>query len=393
MCNAGDRFSNSRLPELPRPAFGGFEIGVHRPDEVTSRARYPGPDRPYRNAADAGGFGVVASNDLGQNEGDPAVGSKRFEQQPAIDVPVETALRLDQGLHLQCELAAAYSAVNLCSTHPAGDRQQPSPDWGIAAEARQRPECAQESLLREVICTGSVDKIGAEPPHIGVGGLDEPGEGLSVAVAGVPREDREVVHHEQQRMRRSWSDLFRCPRELFADCRALQGMTCERVREGLSAGMDDELPAGAAPHVAEHLADCADCRRWQESAYAVTRRVRVRSALPDSDAPTRIVAAVRVDARRRRVRRYWLGFGSSVVVAGVLQLVATVPMLMIARSHTSGGGRLHTLGMVELTIGAGFFAGALVVLWRDRGTASPDVIRLDGATVRGTEGSRVSDVA
>jgi predicted anti-sigma-YlaC factor YlaD len=134
----------------------------------------------------------------------------------------------------------------------------------------------------------------------------------------------------------------------------------------VSAGIDEGLDDLTRERVAAHLAGCHPCRSWQELAHLVTRRTRMSLATAPPTLVARLSAAVREDARRRRVRRYWLGVARAVVLAGLLQLLATVPLLVLARSHTSGGSRVHVLGLVELAIGAGFFIGALVVLWQQR---------------------------
>jgi anti-sigma factor RsiW len=169
---------------------------------------------------------------------------------------------------------------------------------------------------------------------------------------------------------------------------------CNSVREAISALLDGEVPTLAAGSVEQHLAGCGGCRDWQATAYRVSRRLRVQGTVPAPDAVADVIGAVRADRRRRRLRRSWLRFGSAVVGAGLVQLLVTVPLLMIAHRHPDGGGPLDLLGATELVIGAGFFLGALVVLWRDRGAASPDVVSLDErSTGRAPTASSTSEVA
>lgn len=143
-------------------------------------------------------------------------------------------------------------------------------------------------------------------------------------------------------------------------------MKCEPVREAISAAIDGEVATVAPPRVDAHLAGCESCRQWQEAAHAATRLTRLGLALPDPGLAGRLVSAVESERRRIRVRRYWLRFVAAVVTAGVIQALVTVPMLYAARSRTSGGSRVHSLGLAELAIGAAFFVGALLVLWRER---------------------------
>lgn len=152
-------------------------------------------------------------------------------------------------------------------------------------------------------------------------------------------------------------------------------MRCESAREAISADLDGELPPRDGDRVAAHVASCPSCLRWREQAQLMTRRVRVGGALPEPERVAAVLAAVRDEQRRRRTRRCWLAVAFAVVGAGLVQLLATVPMLMLARGHTGGGGLLHQLGLVELGIGAGFFVGAVVVLWRERDRASLTVVR------------------
>jgi predicted anti-sigma-YlaC factor YlaD len=169
---------------------------------------------------------------------------------------------------------------------------------------------------------------------------------------------------------------------------------CVSVREALSAELDNEPATLGREHVDAHLAGCLSCRQWQDLAHVVTRRTRVGSALPTPGLSDRLVAGVRSEVRRRRRRHYWLLFARGVIVAGLLQVLATVPLLVMARGHTSGGGRVHVLGLVELTIGAGFFVGALVVLWRDRDKITLEAVRTAelAAPNRG-DARRISEVA
>ncbi|GAB7035167.1 zf-HC2 domain-containing protein [Streptomyces sp. NPDC021749] len=52
-------------------------------------------------------------------------------------------------------------------------------------------------------------------------------------------------------------------------------MHCAPLRTALSARLDgEELPPGLTPHQLDgHLAGCADCRRWERQARALSARV------------------------------------------------------------------------------------------------------------------------
>jgi predicted anti-sigma-YlaC factor YlaD len=169
-------------------------------------------------------------------------------------------------------------------------------------------------------------------------------------------------------------------------------VNCAAARTAVSTGIDEGLDDLTRERAAAHLADCQPCRSWQELAHVVTRRTRMSLATAPPTLAAQLGAAVQADVRRRRVRRYWLGVARAVALAGLLQLLATVPLLVLARTHTSGSSRVHVLGLVELAIGAGFFIGALVVLWQQR-----DLQVLELAPIGRTAASRaatdVSEVA
>jgi predicted anti-sigma-YlaC factor YlaD len=74
---------------------------------------------------------------------------------------------------------------------------------------------------------------------------------------------------------------------------------CAEYREALSARLDgeDELAERAA--VDAHLATCADCARWAESAAAVTRLARMSTVAPGAGVGDEVLAAAPGPGRRR----------------------------------------------------------------------------------------------
>jgi Putative zinc-finger len=159
----------------------------------------------------------------------------------------------------------------------------------------------------------------------------------------------------------------------------LSVVRCAAVRETISAAMDGDGPPVAREHIDAHLGSCASCRRWQELAHVVTRRTRLGGPLPPPELGDQLMTVLLEDARRRKTRRHWIAVARAVAGAGLLQLMATAPLLLLARNHTSGSDRVHVLGLVELAIGAGFFLGALVVLWRERDQSVLSATRWDEA--------------
>jgi predicted anti-sigma-YlaC factor YlaD len=86
---------------------------------------------------------------------------------------------------------------------------------------------------------------------------------------------------------------------------------CRRVREHLSAAIDGEVSDEMPGALARHLRDCADCRRFEQGAMAVSRhlRISVLEPVPDLTGPilesiaalSQVTAEVR-DPHRRGVR-------------------------------------------------------------------------------------------
>ena len=157
-------------------------------------------------------------------------------------------------------------------------------------------------------------------------------------------------------------------------------MNCDQARECLSAGIDGESAVVSREHLAGHLGRCASCREWQELAHAMTRSVRLGSAVPSSTLPGRIVEAVARDARQRRNRRYWLAVSCAVAAAGLLQLLATVPLLVLTHTERPGSDASQILGVTEAIIGAAFFLGALAVLWKSRDRSTIEVVAMPKAS-------------
>jgi len=78
--------------------------------------------------------------------------------------------------------------------------------------------------------------------------------------------------------------------------------------------------------------------------------------------------AIALDLERRRAHRQWAVAAALVAVSGVVQLVVSLPLLLVAGSaHRSPGWEV----LLELVVGSSFFAGALGVLWHTRTAAEP----------------------
>ncbi|MEE6263213.1 zf-HC2 domain-containing protein [Plantactinospora sonchi] len=150
-------------------------------------------------------------------------------------------------------------------------------------------------------------------------------------------------------------------------------MGCEQYREALSARLDGEEEVAERAATERHLAGCAECRAWLESATTLNRYART-SLVPA--APLEI-DQVLLDAapgpRRARLgRALWIALG----VVGVAQFllgaaqIAGVGVVDTAHSHgleaVLGGGPnhlWHESAAWNVALGAGF---AWIALRRTR---------------------------
>ncbi|UZJ32681.1 zf-HC2 domain-containing protein [Streptomyces endophytica] len=84
-------------------------------------------------------------------------------------------------------------------------------------------------------------------------------------------------------------------------------MHCAPLRTALSARLDgEELPPGLTPRLLDdHLAGCADCRRWEARARALSARVAQASAeaarAPEAGGDPATVEALLAGLRSRPV--------------------------------------------------------------------------------------------
>ena len=102
-------------------------------------------------------------------------------------------------------------------------------------------------------------------------------------------------------------------------------MNCETCREAISARLDGEVSELSSELVDVHLADCADCRQFEQRAMIMNRRLRVGVAAPMVDRTERIVNAV-VNAgsgwRLDLVRALLVGLAAVEIVTGAMTLFA-----------------------------------------------------------------------
>ncbi|MFD4366990.1 zf-HC2 domain-containing protein [Rhodococcus sp. NPDC058521] len=80
-------------------------------------------------------------------------------------------------------------------------------------------------------------------------------------------------------------------------------MDCSLAREALSARIDGEREPVPSARTDEHLDSCAQCRAWYASTTALTRELRVGSAVRTPDLTSDILDAVGVPVPRTRPQR------------------------------------------------------------------------------------------
>ncbi|MEU8821894.1 zf-HC2 domain-containing protein [Actinoplanes sp. NPDC048796] len=149
-------------------------------------------------------------------------------------------------------------------------------------------------------------------------------------------------------------------------------MACERWREMLSAQLDGEDDPADRPLVEKHLAGCAGCREWLDSAAAVNRLTSTRmAAAPDlSEA---ILAALPAPSPQRRaffVKRVPIAAALFVALAavGAVQLILGLDQIgggvvVGGHEHTAAaadpGHLWHESAAWNVAVGAGYLFIAL----------------------------------
>ena len=133
-------------------------------------------------------------------------------------------------------------------------------------------------------------------------------------------------------------------------------MDCDRIREAISAQIDDEdtgLPSG---DLEAHLAGCGACREWQRHAHAVTRRARLGGSFLDHDLTQAVLAACPAVPPRWRLPLTRRGM---LVLLALAQLAIAAPMLFLGHDHDAGVHAAHELGSFNLALAIAFAVGAI----------------------------------
>ncbi|MCE6996361.1 zf-HC2 domain-containing protein [Saccharothrix sp. S26] len=118
-------------------------------------------------------------------------------------------------------------------------------------------------------------------------------------------------------------------------------MDCDTCREAVSARADGEAEPVPAEETDAHLASCADCRRWQERAAALTRDLRVR---PATDVPDLTAAVLATAAATPPVARATRGWYWRMGLAGVAVAQLTLGIAQVFGVDDVPGHGAHTDG-------------------------------------------------
>ena len=134
-------------------------------------------------------------------------------------------------------------------------------------------------------------------------------------------------------------------------------MSCARYREAASARLDGEPYGMPAAELEQHLAGCADCADWLETAERAGRGLRISGSTPP-DLSERILRQVVLPAARLN-RRRWL-VRSGLAGLGFVQWALALPalfgqsMAMQMSVHAA-----HESAAWNLAMGASFLAVAV----------------------------------
>lgn len=135
-------------------------------------------------------------------------------------------------------------------------------------------------------------------------------------------------------------------------------MNCQAAREAISALLDNEDPGVPGWVLDEHVAACADCRRWQDAAHDVTRSSRLGPARPVSVGPDELVAAVLEHSRPPRRPTSLTLARAGLVAVGITQAAITLPVLVYGRDQSAPVHVAHEMGAFAMALAVGFVVAA-----------------------------------
>ncbi|GIG91262.1 zf-HC2 domain-containing protein [Plantactinospora endophytica] len=119
-------------------------------------------------------------------------------------------------------------------------------------------------------------------------------------------------------------------------------MGCEQYREALSARLDGEEHPAERAGVDRHLAGCADCRGWLESATALNRLARTSVVPPPMEIDDELLAVAPGPGRARLAGTLRIALG----VVGVAQF-------LLGAAQIAGIGSTNHPHGLEVVLGGG----------------------------------------
>lgn len=134
-------------------------------------------------------------------------------------------------------------------------------------------------------------------------------------------------------------------------------ISCDQVREALSASLDGEDPAVGQEVVDVHVAGCAGCQAFADGTAVLNRAVRVRPAEEVPDLVSSILDSVAVPRRAAAIADpapAWARYGLLTVALTVLLLA--LPQLLTGSGPHDG----RDLAAFEVAL----CAALLVVVWK-----------------------------
>ncbi len=129
-------------------------------------------------------------------------------------------------------------------------------------------------------------------------------------------------------------------------------VSCEVIRESISAALDAESTGLPSDDIDRHLAGCDACRAWQEAAHEVTRQFRLQAAEDLASVPAPLRADVVGTASRRRPSQVVVA-RAALVAAGIAQLLVTSRLLLSGDIDS-----FRDLGALEVALGVGYLVAA-----------------------------------
>ncbi|MGH8984442.1 MAG: zf-HC2 domain-containing protein [Acidimicrobiia bacterium] len=166
-------------------------------------------------------------------------------------------------------------------------------------------------------------------------------------------------------------------------------MTCDQIREAISARLDGEDPGVPLAELDAHLASCGPCRAFAEGVGALHRSLRLAPAPDVPDLTPQVVAAIGAepaDTDRARDSGRVLALRLVLAVLGLVQVAVAVPALFGGDSGLEVHSARH-LGSFSLALAVGFLFAA----WRPSRVAG--LLPVAAALVACLVGTSVLDVA